>query len=291
MLVTVCRHDVAAVLPPLAANRTTPTVLFLGNNATGAAEIVAALGRERVLLGFPASGGIRHGDAIRYVLSPGSGLTGAIGELDGRVTPRVEGVVAAIQGAGIAAHATSEIEAFLKTHAALVLPLAFAVYAAAGDNRRLARTRDALVLGVRAVKEAIVVLRGVGVPLAPASVRWLAYVPEPFFAAVFGPALRDERAAIAIAGHANYARDEIAFLAAEFRQLIDRSGAATPNWDRLAAYLDPATPPLPDGSSSIALDWKPVYALLAALAAVLALLSALLAGRRGLCRCCRCCRR
>jgi hypothetical protein len=40
----------------------------------------------------------------------------------------------------------------------------------------------------------------------------------------------------------------------------------------LKKYFDPATPPLPEGSAEIPLDWRFLYAILGIAAAVLALL-------------------
>ena len=50
LVVVIVRKDqLASVLPSLAANGHTPNVLFMLNNAAGPAELVAALGEERVL--------------------------------------------------------------------------------------------------------------------------------------------------------------------------------------------------------------------------------------------------
>lgn len=56
IMVVMRKNQALAILPLLAANTATPTVLFLMNNAAGAADLCAALGRERVLLGCPAAG-------------------------------------------------------------------------------------------------------------------------------------------------------------------------------------------------------------------------------------------
>ncbi|MHB0875201.1 MAG: ketopantoate reductase family protein [Anaerolineae bacterium] len=291
VIVPICRNDVRGVLPDLAANHGTPDVLFLGNSVAGGGDVVAALGRERVFLGFPASGGVRDGEKIRFVLTGGSEFSGAVGELDGTISARVLTTVATLRGAGLYAQPTADIDAWLKTHAAIVLPMAFAVYAVGGDMKRLGRTRDAMVLMVRAVKEGLAVLHSLGVPLLPKAARVLTMVPEPAIVSMYTKGTQTERAAIAVAGHANVARDEMALLAEEFRVLMDRSGLPTPAWDRLSAYLDQAAPPMPEGSAELPLDWRGIYALGAAVAAALSLLAVLVLGAR---RCCRhggrCCR-
>ena len=44
VIVVIGKYQVPAVLPVLATNTATPSVLFIGNNATGPPEITAALG-------------------------------------------------------------------------------------------------------------------------------------------------------------------------------------------------------------------------------------------------------
>jgi hypothetical protein len=55
-----------------------------------------------------------------------------IGEPDGRTTPRLERIVRAFRTAGINAKAESQMDAWLKTHAAFEVPLRQAVHAAGG---------------------------------------------------------------------------------------------------------------------------------------------------------------
>jgi hypothetical protein len=54
--------------------------------------------------------------------------------------------------------------------------------------------------------------------------------------------------------------------------LARASGVPTPNIHRLAAFFDPATPPLPEGSAKIPLDWRGVAAWGAGLGALLAVI-------------------
>ena len=48
-------NHVSEVLPVLAANRKTCSVMFSWKNAAGPGKMIEALGRERVLLGFPGA--------------------------------------------------------------------------------------------------------------------------------------------------------------------------------------------------------------------------------------------
>lgn len=281
VVVLMRKNQVSAILPVLAANRQTPMVLFMVNNAAGPEAYVAALGSGRVLLGFPGAGGIRVGHVVRtYVAPPGTQPT-TIGELDGAVTPRLRQVAAVFASAGFPVAISRAMDAWLKTHVAVVSPIANALYAAGGDTYRLARTRDGLVLLIRAIREGLRVLQARKIPVTPPRFRALLSLPEPLLVALLRRGLATERAAVALAGHANAARDEMQCLADESRALARTTAVPTPTIDRLYASLDPATPPLPDDSATIPLDWQRTAATAGATAGAI-LGAGLLRPNRGL---------
>jgi hypothetical protein len=54
---------------------------------------------------------------------------------------------------------------------------------------------------------------------------------------------------------------------------VKAAGVQTPILDRLYAYFDPATPPIPDGSREIPMDWRGVWITGLATLSFLALLA------------------
>lgn len=282
VMVPVRKNQVSSVLPALAANSHTPDVLFMTNNAAGPDEMTRALGRERVLLGFPGAGGKMEGYITRVYLAPGSRQPTTIGELNGQTTPRLTRIAEALLSAGFPVAISPNMDAWLKTHAALISPIANAFYMAGSDVHQLAHTRDALVTAIRAVREGFKVLRALHVPVTPPMLRVFEWIPEPLVIAFYGRAFDTERAEIALAAHANAARDEMAELSEEFQVLARASGLATPAIDRLHHYTDVSMPPLPGGSAAIPEHWSELwvgFGLLGVLVAILAGIAALL--RRG----------
>jgi hypothetical protein len=138
VLVLVRRNQLPEVLPRLAVNHPIPAFLFMVNNASGPEALIQTVGRERVLLGFAGAGGTREGHVITTIILSGESQPTTIGELDGQTTPRLEVIADALRAAGFPTVIEAHMDAWLKTHVAVVSPIANAIYLAGGSNYRLA---------------------------------------------------------------------------------------------------------------------------------------------------------
>jgi ketopantoate reductase len=280
-LVIMRKNQALDLLPVLAANRHIPNILFLMNNAAGPDALAQALGRERVLIGFPSSAGYRDGHVMHVLTGqPGDEREVPIGEIDGRDTDRIRQVAAALECMpGFEVEVRPDMDAWLKYHVALLMPsLVAAFYMCGMDRIRLAGTRDALVLALRAIREGFRVLQTLGYPITPRELRVFAWAPEPLLVAIFGRWLRHPLIEVALAKHAGAARDEIQHLADEFLALVRLTDVPTPAIQRLYPQLTENAPLMPAGSAQIPLDWRAVWAGLAVAGGVLAVV--VLAGRR-----------
>jgi ketopantoate reductase len=263
VMVVMRKNRALEILPVLAANKHTPNVLFLMNNAAGPDALTQALGAERVMMGFPMAAGYRRGHVIHYLFGgkPGKPVKIPIGEADGSIRPRTREVAAVFDAMeGFAADIRTDMDGWLKTHVAMLMPsLAPAMRAAGRDNVRMGKTRDAVVLAVRAIREGFGVVRKLGYPVVPSSIRQMEWMPEPILVWYLQKLLPHPRMRTAMLEHAAAAQDEIRHLAGEFDVLIARAGIPTPVIDSLKKYFDPDTPPLPEGSAEIPLDWRFLY--------------------------------
>lgn len=235
-LVVVRRNQIPSVLPMLAQNRRIPSVLFLGNNAAGAQEMVQALGRERVLTGIVNAGGERDGHVVRYVWSRWFPVL--FGELDDIPTPRTEAITRIFRGAGLPARVIKNVDAYQKTHAADLPAAAGALYMAGGDIRRLAHRPQLLRLFVQGYREALRALRSDGTPLRPSATRLVEWIPCPFL--LLGLRLFFSTRLAVVAGErpCNAVPGEMKELADEFREILRRSGHPSPASDVLFAQVD-----------------------------------------------------
>jgi 2-dehydropantoate 2-reductase len=236
-IVPVRREQIGAILPELAAARGIPTCLFMHNHAGGSDDLVAAVERERVLLGFPGASGRRVGPVVEYILIPQQPTT--LGELDGRVTPRVTAITGALRDAGFRVAISRDMDAWLKTHVVFITAVCGAVYLADGDNDRLSRDPAAMALFAAGVREGFRALRALGLPPPPASLRAIfGWLPNRITVAYWRRLFGSQRGEAYFAWHARDAWEEVRALASEVQVLARASGQATPAFDRLCAAID-----------------------------------------------------
>ncbi len=239
VLVVLPKPALAEVLPILAANRHTPSVMFFGNNASGPEPMISALGRARVLLGFPGAAGIPIDHCIRYVITSRREQPTTIGELDGKRSERIAAIASMLEEAGFPVSVCENMDAWLKTHVAKILPTAGALLYVGGHPDQLASNREALRLMVRAIREAFEVLRANGIPITPSNHRVLLWLPESLIVFIMKRMFGGETIAIKV-GHVEHAKSELQLLAREFRGLNDATRLPTQAMDRLFEHLLPA---------------------------------------------------
>lgn len=264
ILVALRSGQVTDALRQIASRSSAKAVLVIGNNLEDLGAEAEAIGSERLVLGFGAFGGYREGAGIAYLdgrtkekpqdRNIGATTIGILGEAS---RPALEIVREALASAGLPCRESTDISSYLICHAALVFPLAGAIFAAGNDQGRFCRTRDALVIGIRACREALTALRVSGIRLEPASLRKLLVMPEWLLAATLPKGFAGEAARVAMFGHTQAAggREEIGGQARILDAKLRLSGRKLPYWDRLLPWFDAAKAPepLPDGSRDLRL--------------------------------------
>jgi 2-dehydropantoate 2-reductase len=234
LIVAVRLEQVTDILPLVTANTATPLVLFLLNNAFGAEQFTQAVGRERVVLGFPGIGGRREGSTTRFYVLPQQPTT--LGEVNGQITSRLRKLAALITATGHPVTITTQIDAWLKTHAVFVTCMAAAIDQCGGDSVRLAHTRTAVATMVRAIHEGFRALQAQGVPVTPRNLAVLfGWMPSWFAVHYWQQALRGPVGTLAIAPHARAARSEMVALAAQVLTLLQPSPLPTPTLHQMLA--------------------------------------------------------
>ena len=228
ILVVVRKNQVADLLPVLAGNKS-PNVVFMVNNPSGPGEFTAALGKERVMLGFVFGAGKRDGSVIRAISGVGGSRNATpFGEIDGRMTPRLARLIGILCQAGLSARASANISDHLATHAALVAPLAQLLMKHGCDTYALARSAGDLRLIVDALRETLQVLEADGIKIDPPSTKLVRIIPRFVLVAAMRILFSTKFAEVGAGYHCSQAPDEMHQLGIELMALVDRSGLPAP---------------------------------------------------------------
>ena len=237
ILVVMQKTQVDTVLPILAKNKT-PNIVFIVNNPSGYDRWIKLLGKERMIIGFPSAGGERKAGEVNYFIGRGlSKLFQAttFGEIDGSKTQRLVNLVKAFKSAGFSPVIHHNMDAWQKTHVALITPIANVLYKYNGNNRSLSKSANDIKKMLMAVREGFNALRHMGISITPIKLNFI-YLPTPILVPLFQIFMGSKIAEIAIAKHANVAKDEMLLLQKEFKKLIAQSEVQTPMFDELAKY-------------------------------------------------------
>ncbi len=238
ILVVMQRTQVDQVLSALSQNAS-PNIVFVVNNAGGYDDWVRQIGVDRMMIGFPSAGGERANGKVNYFI--GKGLlrafqTTTFGEASGLKTPRVRELIKLFREAGIPSVYYKNMNAWQKTHVAMVTSIANALYGHGCDNRSLARSYPDVKRMVLGIKEGFRVLRSIGVTPAPFKMR-IYDLPAGLLAGIYKLFMNTKLAEVTMAKHCIAAKSEMRFLQAQFDALIEQSGVPTPAIDQLRTNL------------------------------------------------------
>ncbi|MEA4893255.1 MAG: 2-dehydropantoate 2-reductase N-terminal domain-containing protein [Peptococcaceae bacterium] len=238
ILVVLQRTQVNQILPFLSENRS-PNIVFVVNTAAGYVAWAEAVGKDRLMLGFPSAGGVRAGGQVTYFI--GKGLmrafqTTSFAEYGGDLTPRLKTLVQIFCRAGIPAVAVRDMDSWQKTHVAVVTGIANALYRHGGDNYALSRCRQDLALMIRGIKEGLMALSRLGIRTTPPKLNFFK-LPTGLLTIVFSLLMRTRLAEITMAKHTQAAKPEMQALQRELDRLIQKSGMPTPSIDELKESL------------------------------------------------------
>jgi 2-dehydropantoate 2-reductase len=177
VLVTVLAHQVDAVLPTLAKSAAR-TVMFMFNTFAPLAELRAAVGAARFAFGFPSVLGTLEEGKLNAQVQQRGMLTTVTDDTWRRV----------FSEAGIPSVVHIDMESWLRTHAALVVPFMIATVLAYRRSAGLSWVEAAQL--ARALDEGVALVRRLGNRITPAFAVVLSRLPTFLVAAIMWTATR-----------------------------------------------------------------------------------------------------
>lgn len=112
------------------------------------------------------------------------------------------------------------IDAWLKTHAALISPLAMGSTAAIKQDKKFGYDDELLDLALICFRENIKALKDLKIPILPKKYRLLAIIPSRLVKRKIKKLLNSEFGRIALSGHASAAQNEMKKFSDDFMEAI-----------------------------------------------------------------------
>ena len=220
ILVIMQRQQISQILDILKEN-ISPTIIFTGNNPSGATEYSNIIKKGRILLGFGGPGGYKEGHKIIAAYVNNAVLY--IGELDGKKSNRLLDIEKEFTKSGIKVELSENIDAWLKTHAALISPLAMGGYAAKKRGKTLGTDRELITLALQGFRENINALKALGFPILPKKFKHISWIPLGIIRKKLQKLTNSEFGRIALSGHADVAQNEMKRLSDDMSEILSEA--------------------------------------------------------------------
>lgn len=223
ILVTLRKEQVQDVLSVLSLNKS-PRIVFMVNNPSGYDEWTSALGYGRVIPAFPGAGGKIENGIVHYQIVSGFIQPTTIGEIDGRKSGRIKELKQILEGARLTVAVSGNMDAWQKTHVAMVGPLGDVIYYDGGNNYTVARNMKAINQMNLSLKENFHFLKASGIGIEPRKLKIITLIPRWILNLVMRYAFDTKWAETVICNHALNARGEMEVMSNEFIQLAQSKG-------------------------------------------------------------------
>ncbi|KNF08478.1 ketopantoate reductase [Gottschalkia purinilytica] len=225
-----------AILPILAENRSRH-IIFVGNNADAYTMQDYVLKNssveKQVAFGFQSTGGRRENGRVVCVRAGGHM---ELGGLNNNLSWRSL-IDNAFANTKYKLTYFDNMDSWLKSHIALIMPLCYATYACNGNLRKASKDKKLLNQIIDAIDEGYKVLETLGYSIVPANEEEFIRKKRFMFYILLKIATATPIGKLSISDHATSAVDEMLALHDAFDDLKQQANISTPNWDTLEVYL------------------------------------------------------
>jgi len=223
VFVTLRKEQVRDSLPVLKKNKS-QSFVFMVNNPMGYDEWTNALGMERVIPAFPGSGGKIENGTVYYEIVSGLIQPTTFGEIDGSNSARINELKRIIKNAGFKVSVSKNMDAWQKTHVAMVGPLGDVIYFDGGNNYTVAKNPLAIRQMNLSLKENFAFLKDSGIGIEPWKLTIFRIMPMGILNLIMKYAFNTKWAETVISNHALNARSEMKVICDEFIELAKSKG-------------------------------------------------------------------
>lgn len=223
IVVALRKDQVDSTLPDLAQNKST-NFIFMVNNPSGYSAWIDALGTDRVIPAFPGAGGKIENGIVHYEIVSKFIQPTTIGEINGQDSARICQIKSMFSEAGFPVSISRNMDAWQKTHVAMVGPMGNVIYFDGGNNYTVAKNSEAIQLMNRSLAENFNFLHRSGIGIEPAKLHIFRLLPQWMLNWIMKMTFNSKWAETVISNHALNARDEMRLISREFLWLAKSKG-------------------------------------------------------------------
>jgi len=217
VFVAVRYEQIEAALTELAENNN-PNIVTMVNNPKGYTHWENLIGKGRLIPAFPGAGGKIEDDILHYALTPKIIQTTTFGEVDGTVTDRLRNLAQLFKSSQIPHSVSKNMDAWQKSHLALVIPLANGIYYDGGNTYTTAKNKKAIRMMSITLKDNFNALKTKGIPITPAKLNLFCFCPL-WLMQICLKIFCNTKLAETVSSHVPYIKEEMAMLDKEFTEI------------------------------------------------------------------------
>jgi len=223
VFVTLRNDNLNDVLPVLSQNQS-QCFVFMVNTPNGFSDWINHLRAERIIVAFPGAGGKVENGIVHYQLTPKIIQPTTMGEINGKNSRRVSILKKIIRQAGFPTAISKNIDSWLKSHLAMVCPLACGMYYDGGNNYTLSKNKKAITLVCKSLKENFSFINKSKYGVEPFKLHIFRIIPTFLLSKIMSVILNTKWMETVGAYHALSARKEMDILTSGFIQLAENEG-------------------------------------------------------------------
>lgn len=232
IIVTVRLDQLDTVVPVLKNNKVCHLIMLMLNNPESIEQLTKELNPKHIILGFPGAGGTYQNNIIEYIQIKQQETT--IGEINGEISIQIKEIKSLFESVGFKVTISDNMDAWLKTHAVFVACIAAAIIKENGDSVQLGKKRSSVKMMIKSIREGFAACKRLGMPIAPTNLKIIFMImPQWFSVYYWQKAMQGEVGTLAMAPHANKAKDEMKLLAKKVLTIVHSSSFQTPTLDNL----------------------------------------------------------
>lgn len=237
IIVATNKLQLSNILPTLSKSAGKANIVFFQNNWDVFTEIDKYLNPEQYFFAFPFMvGGGKEDKNIHCAISGLKYSNTPLGEKDGRITPRVEKLLVALDKADLKPVISNQILVWLITHYAVAAGLSAGIMSAGSASQFIENT-PIIRTTMKAIREGLAICKKMGINPKTEKANKLYYLPLFICVPIAKKIYSNDALQLMFEGHINHSP-------AEIRQMIDdiidngvKYGVATPNLVQLKSYI------------------------------------------------------